>query len=501
MKKAALLLVIITLFYHSLLAIAYPGPVPRFQTGLGPQPGPLQPDLCLSAKAGVAVGTGRYQVLGQTTRKHEMVMAIISASENLKDVDRYLTIARKLAQAEVADSEAGPLADQGKAIVVVTCNLHADEIGSTQMAMELAYLLASSESPEVKDILQNVILMLIPSANPDGQIMEVEYYNRNKGSEYEGGSLPYLYHWYAGHDNNRDWFRLSLKETRLIMEQLYQKWFPQLQIDEHQMGSDGDRLFIPPFQDPPTPGVHPLVWREINLIGSRIAYDLENLHLRGVASRGFFTGWWIGALDDIAWFHNVPGILFEAASVNLATPVYVEPEEIAGGESQKNEERIFSPNPWKGGWWRLRDIIDYDLQATLSALRAASGLRRELLLNTFRIARDQIQLGQSEAPYAYIIPRDQPDVLTAEKLVRVLQLSGIRIFQLDHPIRVGEQLFNKKSFIVPLAQPYRAFVKNIFETQHYPDMRRSIKEDPDRALRHGGLDPAPGHGREDVCRQ
>ena len=188
------------------------------------------------------------------------------------------------------------------------------------MAMELAYRLATGTTAEIQDILHNVILVLFPSVNPDGQIMEVEWYNKYKGTEYEGSGVPYLYHWYAGHDNNRDWFKISLKETALIVKEIYHKWFPQIVVDEHQMGSSGDRLFVPPYQDPPTPGVHPLVWRSINLIGSRIGYDLEKLNLKGVASRGFFTGWWIGALDDSAWFHNIPGILFEGASVNLATP-------------------------------------------------------------------------------------------------------------------------------------------------------------------------------------
>ena len=271
------------------------------------------------------------------------------------------------------------------------------------MAMELGYRLASGGA-EVQDILRDVILVLFPSVNPDGQIMEVEWYNKTRGTEYEGTGAPYLYHWYAGHDNNRDWFKASLKETALILKTLYHDLYPQLLVDEHQMGRSGDRLFVPPYQDPPTPGLHPLVWRSINLIGARIAYDLERLGLKGVASRGEFSGWWIGSLDDTAWFHNVPGILFEGASVRLATPIYIEPEEVQSAESFKNEERVFSPNPWKGGWWRLSDLVQYDLQATLSVLALAARQKNELLLNTFQVARENIARGESEAPYAYHRP-------------------------------------------------------------------------------------------------
>jgi hypothetical protein len=418
-------------------------------------------------------------LLGKTTKGNELFMAVISSANNLQELEKYTAITRQLAQAEIDPATAEKLAASGKAIVVVTCNLHADEIASSQMAMELGYQLASGTSAEIQDILDNVILVLFPTVNPDGHIMEVEWYNKYKGTEYEGTGIPYLYHWYAGHDNNRDWFKISLKETELIVKEIYHKWFPQIFVDEHQMGSSGDRLFVPPYQDPSTPGVHPLVWRTINLIGSRIAYDLEKLNLKGVASRGFFTGWWIGSLDDSAWFHNIPGILFEGASVRLASPIYIEPEEVESAESFKNEERVFSPNPWKGGWWRLADLVNYDLQATLSVLNTAVRQRKELLYNTYQIARENITRGENEAPYAFIVPRQQHDPAVAERFIQILLKSNIRVFQLTHPARVGDTMFDKRSYVVPLAQPYRAFVKNIFENQHYPDIRKNLKAEPE----------------------
>ncbi len=420
----------------------------------------------------------RTVTLGKTTMGNDLFMAVISDEANLKDLEKFTAITRRLSQGEAGAAEAAQLAADGKAIVAVTCNLHADEIASSQMAMELGYRLAGG-GDDVQDILRDVILVLFPSVNPDGQIMEVEWYNKNKGTEFEGTEAPTIYHWYAGHDNNRDWFKASLKETRLILKELYHNLLPQIVVDEHQMGSSGDRLFIPPYQDPPTPGVHPLVWRSINLIGSRIAYDLERLGLKGVASRGFFTGWWIGSLDDSAWFHNIPGILFEGASTKLALPIYVEPEEVESAESFKNEERIFSPNPWRGGWWRLSDLVRYDLQATLSVLATASRLRQELLLNTFQIARENVARGENEAPYAFVVPRPQHDPVAAERFIQVLLRSNIQVFQLSHPARVGDTMFDKRSYVVPLAQPYRAFVKNIFERQHYPDIRKSLKAEPE----------------------
>ena len=165
--------------------------------------------------------------------------------------------------------------------------------------------------------------------------------------------------------------------------------------------------------------------------------------------------------------------------MRLASPIYIEPEEVESAESFRNEERVFSPNPWKGGWWRLSDLVHYDLQATLSVLGTAARQKKDLLLNTFQIARENIARGESEAPYAYIVPRQQHDPATADRFVQVLLRSNIRVFQLTHPARVGDTMFDKRSYVVPLAQPYRAFVKNIFEAQHYPDIRKNLKAEPE----------------------
>jgi hypothetical protein len=415
-------------------------------------------------------------LIGKTTLKNDMVMAVISAEENIKRLEEYKTISRKLSLAEVDESEARSLAAKGKAIVFITCNIHSSEIASTQMSLELLYQLATDSSPATLKILNNVIFVFFPSVNPDGQIMTVEWYYKYKGTDYEGSDLPYLYHWYAGHDNNRDWFKINLPETWLVTKQLYFTWFPQVTVDEHQMGSSGDRFYIPPLAEPPTPGLHPLVWRSINLFGSRIAFDLEKLDYRGVASRGFFMGWWIGALDDSAWFHNIPGILFEAASARVASPIYIEPEEVRSGESKQNEERIFNPSPWQGGWWRLADIVNYDLHATLSVLDTAASQPEQLLLNSYKMAKDNIHKGKTEPPFAYIVPKNQWDPMTAEKYIKTLRKSNLQIYRLTSPLQTGNHYFATGSYVVPLAQPYRAFVKNILERQHYPDLRKKATD-------------------------
>jgi len=207
--------------------------------------------------------------IGKTTLGKDLIMAVISSEDNLKNLERYRQIARRLKDARgLTPDEARQLAKEGKAILLITCNIHSTEIAASQMAMELAYDLISGQAFfDLKQAMNNVIVLLCPSINPDGQQMVVDWYRKYLGTEYEGGNMPWLYHHYAGHDNNRDFFMLNLAETRAVTRVLYHEWFPQIHIDEHQMGSNGARLFVPPFMDPPLPNVQPLLWRSVNLCG------------------------------------------------------------------------------------------------------------------------------------------------------------------------------------------------------------------------------------------
>ncbi len=268
--------------------------------------------------------------IGESILKKPMIMAAISTPENLAKLDRWKEITRKLRDPRATSvDEARKLAKEGKAIVLITCSLHATEIAASQMSMELAYDLVTGKTFfDAGKILNDVVVLLVPTHNPDGNQMVVDWYRKYVGTQYEGGGMPWLYHHYAGHDNNRDWYMFNLPETRAVTKVLYHDWLPQIHVDEHQMGSTGARLFVPPFMDPPLPNVQPLVWRGVNLVGTEMGYDLQNHGLSGVVNGRSYTAWWIGACDDTSWLHNVIGILSEAASVRTATPIHIEPNEI-----------------------------------------------------------------------------------------------------------------------------------------------------------------------------
>lgn len=412
----------------------------------------------------------RLETIGTTTLKKPMIMAVITAEENMARLEEYKAISRKLKDPRLlAPGEAEKLARDGKVIVLITCSLHASEIAATQMSMELAYKLATGETPfDAAAVLHEVIFLLVPSSNPDGNQMEVDWYKKNLGTKYEGGEMPWLYHHYAGHDNNRDWFMNNLVETRAVNKVLYHDWFPQIHLDEHQMGSDEARLFIPPFMNPPVPNVQPLVWRGVNLLGSHMAYDLQKSGFKGVVHGRSFTGWYIGACDDTSWLHNIFGLLSEMASVGLATPINVEPTEIPKPYTQK---RIEFPDPWPGGWWRLRDIVDYELTLSLSLLKTAALHREDFLLNTYRMNKISIETVEKGQPYAFVLPSVQHDYPTMLKMLDVLRYGGVEIHRAVKDFTAEGRMYPAGSFVVLLAQPNKPYAWALLEKQKYPDIR------------------------------
>jgi hypothetical protein len=401
--------------------------------------------------------------LGKTTLGEEMLMAVISSEQNIARLPRLKEISARLADPRgLSEAEAAALIEEGRAIVLVTCNIHSTEIASSQMAMEWAHALAVAEDEETKARLDGAVLLLVPSLNPDGQIMETEWYRRWLGTPWEGGRMQRLYHHYVGHDNNRDWFMLTQKETRNLTRAIYHEWFPQVFVDEHQMGSNGPRMFIPPFADPVDPDVHPLIWREINLIGSNMALRLEEAGKAGVIYGYGFDAYWLGGTRNTGWWKNITGLLLEVASARIASPIEVHPSELRGGRKGLVEygAQINHPNPWRGGRWTMRDIMDYERIASDALLEIAAERRTDLLKNLVTRARSAVEMATPRE--AYLIPYDQRDAPSARRLALLLADHGVEVFAASN----GD-------FWVPLAQPYGRFVREMLEPQRYPEVRPS----------------------------
>ncbi len=409
--------------------------------------------------------------IGTSTLKKPMIMAVITSEENMAKLDRYKEIVKKLRDPRsLPVEEAKRLAKEGKVIVLITGSLHATEIAASQASMELAYNLVTGKTLfDAKKILSDVIVLLCPTHNPDGNQMVIDWYKKYLGTKYETGSMPWLYHYYAGHDDNRDWFMLNLPETRAITKVQYQDWLPQIHLDQHQMGSTGARLFIPPYMDPPLPNIQPMVWRTANLLGTSMGYDLQQNGKSGVVNGRSYTGWYIGACDDTPWLHNVIGILSEAASVRLATPIYIEPNEIPKSYYEKMMDFV---DPWRGGWWRLRDIVEYELIFSQSLIKTAALHKEDFLFNFYQMCKNSVEKVDKDQPFAFVISAKQHDYPTMLKMLDVLQLGGVEIHQAKADFVADGKFFPAGSFVVKTAQPYKAYAWALLEKQKYPDMRQ-----------------------------
>ena len=188
------------------------------------------------------------------------------------------------------------------------------------MVVELVHRLATNDSPAVKKILDNVIFVLVPSLNPDGQIMVTDWFNKNLGTPSEASPMPFLYHPYVGHDNNRDMYMFTQKESQMAAQVLWHDWFPSVWLDEHQQGSNGPRIFIMPATDPINPNVHPLIYRWNGILGQSQAAALEAAGKTGIIYNSTYTNFWQGAMAWSGWWHNQIGLLTEVASARIATP-------------------------------------------------------------------------------------------------------------------------------------------------------------------------------------
>ena len=417
--------------------------------------------------------SGKIKVLtiGKTTLNKPMIMAVITSEKNMAKLDTYREITKRLRDArDLTSEEAKKLAQEGKVIVFLTCSLHATEVAASQMAVELAYKLVTGETPfDADKVLNDVIVLLAPTINPDGHQMVTDWYRKNLGTPYEGSRMPWLYHHYAGHDNNRDWFMFNLSESKAVTKVLYHDWIPQVHIDEHQMGSTGARLFLPPFMDPPVPNIHPLVWRGVALCGINMAYDLQKNGYKGVVYGRRFTGWWIGACNDTSWLHNSIGILSEMASVKIASPIYIDPTELPKSTIDK---RIQLPDPWPGGWWRLRDLVNYELTLSMSLVKTASLHKEDFLFNFYKMCKESIEQGAKGDPFAFIIRKNQHDYPTTLRMLNSLMLGGIKIHRAKKDFLADNKLYPADSFVVLMSQPYRPYAQSLLEKQKYPDLRQ-----------------------------
>lgn len=408
--------------------------------------------------------------IGKSPMGKPMYIAFLSSTENIARLDELKDINKKLAlNASLSDQERSQMVKDGRVFILGTLSMHSGEVGPAQAAPLIAYEMITSKDEKLLKWMDDVVYMMVPNHNPDGMNMVVENYLNYKGTKYEGSSMPGVYHKYVGHDNNRDFITLSQSDNAAIAKIYNLDWYPQVMVEKHQMGSTGIRYFVAPPHDPIAENIDAGIWNWVGIFGSNLIKDMTKDGLEGVAQHTFFDMYWPGSTETALW-KNVIGLLTESASVQTATPIFIESNELSvnGKGLSEYKKSINMPKPWPGGWWRLGDIVNYEISSTKSLLKTASLHRKDLLEFRNDMAKAEVRKGKTEAPFYYVFPQKQHDYSELVNLVHLLKKHGVNVFKLTEDLVVEGKNYVSGDLVVPLAQPFRAFIKEVLETQQFP---------------------------------
>ena len=410
--------------------------------------------------------------LGKSSEDRPYVAIFISSAANLGKLDHYKQINARLADPRgLSEAEGRKLAAEGKAVIIQSFALHSNEVAASQAAAEYVYDSITRSDSEAQRMLDEVISIVMPSINPDGTQMIADWYMKYAGTPHEAAGLPWLYQKYAGHDNNRDGFALNLPESQHLGRLMYREWMPQAYVDHHQMGPSNARLYIPPYAEPIRPDGDPLVWREMTLFGAHMGNHLEAAGKTGVIGAAIYSGWGHMGFHWITPFHNIAGMLTESASARLATPMYVHPDQLRGGPRglPAYDVQTTMPSLWKGGWWRVRDIVENQKIAAWATVDLAARNRETLLWNMYLKGTRQTERGANGDVKAYVIAATQHDPLTAKKFVNMLLNSGVEVHQSKGQFIADGRVYAPGSFVVTMAQPKQGLVRWMLGRTFYPD--------------------------------
>ena len=417
----------------------------------------------------------KFEEIGKSTMGAPFVYATISAPENLKRLDEFKEVQRQLAdprvlgaptQSMMADRKAAQLIARGKTVVAITCGIHSTEVGSYLSSMLIAHRLASSDAPEIQEILRNTIILLVPSTNPDGVDIVNNWYQKTLGTPYEGTDPPELYHKYTGHDDNRDWYAFTQVETQLVVDKILNVWHPQIVHDIHQQGAFGSRLFLPPYMKPVEPNVPKQIVEGYTELGNYLAKEMRASGFKGITTDSTYDAW--SPSRAYSHYHGGVRILQETASCRLATPITVKFEQLQSreGYDPQKESANFGPL-WRGGEWHIRDITNTMTTVAFFLLKNAAQNREHWLERFYEIEKEAVRPRKTGELQGFeIIGREGDPVL----LRHILNRGGVQV-DYGHPRSMPTGNLAPLLMYVPMAQPYASFAKALLESQHYPDLR------------------------------
>jgi hypothetical protein len=468
----------------------------------------------------------KFEEIGKTTMGAPFVYATISAPENLKRMDQFKDIQRRLADPRIladgledadtrsrgqaenakwarqnwpqADRKAAELIKAGRTVVAITCGIHSTEVGSYLSSMLIAYRLASSNEPEVQEILKNTIILLVPSTNPDGVDIVNDWYQKTLGTPYEGSDPPELYHHYTGHDDNRDWYAFTQVETQLVVRKILNVWRPQIVHDIHQQGAFGSRLFLPPYMPPVEPNVPKQIVEGYTELGNYLAKEMRATGYKGVTTDSTYDAW--SPSRAYSHYHGGVRILQETASCRLATPITVRFDQLRAGEGYDPRKETPSFGPvWPGGEWHIRDITNTMTSVAFLLLKHAAQNHEHWLQRFYEIEKAAVQPSKTGETFGYLVvgggvarqtlyateagrqallkrerERSIPESPSQNpgRLIWALRQADVEVMQISGVAGDG---FNRQDsvMLIRMDQPYGAFAKALLEAQAYPNLRNA----------------------------
>ena len=405
----------------------------------------------------------KYEELGRTTMGNSYPLLRISSPQNLKNFDRLVDINRRLADPRgLSEAEARKLSLEGKPFYFLYATIHSTEVSNGQAIINIVHRLATETSPEIRAILDNAVVLMVPSQNPDGQVLVIDHWYKTRGTPFQR-VYPDLYHKYVGHDDNRDWFMFTQKETRMNIELVQNKYKPIITHDMHQQGGAGARIFVPPFTEPFDPNMHPILRMGQATVGQAMASALIAEGKTGVAWEDSYDMW--SPARQYMVYHGQPRILTEIANSNLADPV----KSPNGQPLGWRESTAHFPVPYDKDTWTLGQQVDYGVTVAFAGIAHVAKHGPQWLYNFYQVHRDWANF--TDGPFAYVVPPNQHDPYGAYEMLDLLQFGAVEIHRATAAFSAGGTQYPAGSYVIKTAQPYGGYARTMLSTQVYPDLR------------------------------
>ena len=405
----------------------------------------------------------KVETLGVSEEGRDIKLVIIGNAESMNRIDHYKQQLNRLSDPrKISPAEADQIIADSKPIFYLNGGLHSTEMGSPEMLMELAYRLATSQHEDIKNIRDNVVVLINPASEPDGRDKQVDWYHRytKQRKEYDDGFPRGTPYWgkYVFHDNNRDGLQVSQALSKAIFK-MYYEWHPTVMLDLHE---SVPLLYISTGTGPYNDHMDPIAIGEWQIMANHDITTLAAQGLPGTFTWAFFDGWWPGYAMWVANNHNSIGRFYETFG-NAGANTYLRDlsnQKYAGDPATSREWYRPAP-PTQEVYWSSRNNTNYMQAGVLASLTYTADNKKLLLRNFYQKGVNNITKGKEDTPKVFVIPKKQRDPAMAAYLVNQLRVQGIEV----HKVTSGEKTGD---YVILLDQPYSNLAVTLLTKQDYP---------------------------------